>query len=398
MRANKLTMSVIDALPMDETVWASDCAGLHARRGKRGVIFSVMYRNSLGVQRYVKLGSLQFMSPAQAYKAAKDIRLRAAGGQDPSAEKSEARAAGTLNDLIDAYLEAAKAGKVLVKGGAVKKANSLKSEGSRATHWLRPKLGKKPIGSIHLDTVNDFVTAVAAESSPANATACAALLSTMFAFGMKTRRVKKNPCVGVDKFTVQGKERVLSDDEWKALGVNLTKEGVWPHAAAMVRFLAHTAVRRSEAIALRFEFCDLKKRVVMFPETKTGKSVRYLSKQAVAIIESQRKAVAGDVVFPGVKAATIDPKWALDLVKPADDISCHTFRHSYATLAGLAYPEAVVGALLGHSRKGNVTKGYIHAGDPTALSPLLAAADFVSSRIDVLLSGADNVVQLHAAG
>jgi integrase len=63
------------------------------------------------------------------------------------------------------------------------------------------------------------------------------------------------------------------------------------------------------------------------------------------------------------------------------DITPHTFRHSFASLAGdLGYSESTIAALVGH--KGHsITSRYIHAADAV----LLAAADAVGDRTAELM-------------
>lgn len=74
--------------------------------------------------------------------------------------------------------------------------------------------------------------------------------------------------------------------------------------------------------------------------------------------------------------------------RPADDVTPHTLRHSFATIATEGgFPEAVVAALLGH-KLASVTAAYTHVG----AAHLLEAADKVSERISALMG--DNVVQL----
>jgi integrase len=80
-----------------------------------------------------------------------------------------------------------------------------------------------------------------------------------------------------------------------------------------------------------------------------------------------------------------------------DDITPHTLRHSFASLAGdLEYSELTIAALIGH--KGHtITSRYVHSADVV----LLAAADAVARRAAELMGeaapGAD-VVPLRAAG
>jgi hypothetical protein len=71
-------------------------------------------------------------------------------------------------------------------------------------------------------------------------------------------------------------------------------------------------------------------------------------------------------------------------------------RHSFSSTAeDLGYTLPTIKALIGHSKKGNVTLGYIHKID----SALLAAADHIARHIDDAMTGrkSHKVVQLRKA-
>ena len=58
------------------------------------------------------------------------------------------------------------------------------------------------------------------------------------------------------------------------------------------------------------------------------------------------------------------------------DITPHTLRHSFASLAGdLGYSEPTIGALIGHKGQ-TITSRYVHTADAV----LVAAADAVASK------------------
>src|SRR5215467_11914816 len=66
------------------------------------------------------------------------------------------------------------------------------------------------------------------------------------------------------------------------------------------------------------------------------------------------------------------------------DITPHTLRHSFASLAGdLGYSETTIAALVGHSGR-TMTSRYVHAADAV----LLAASDVVAARTTDLMGGA----------
>ena len=78
------------------------------------------------------------------------------------------------------------------------------------------------------------------------------------------------------------------------------------------------------------------------------------------------------------------------------DVTPHTLRHSFASLAGdLSYSESTIGALIGHKGQ-TITSRYVHAADAV----LLAAADGVARRTAELMgeaSGDGIVVPLREA-
>lgn len=69
-----------------------------------------------------------------------------------------------------------------------------------------------------------------------------------------------------------------------------------------------------------------------------------------------------------------------------DDVTAHTFRHSYASVAGdLGYSDSTIETLLGHAA-GTVTRKYIHRLDAV----LVAAADQVATGIHRLMTRGGN--------
>ncbi len=384
MKVKSITWAVVESLPQKQSAWAADLRGFYVRKQKSDVgTYAIMYRWH-GRQRYWRIGDTQLLTPKEAYQRARVALLKIADGVSPAAERETARAAGTVAQFMGRYLDACNKGHVLVRGKS-QKASTVKAFMSRFKHWIEPRLGPVPVNALDREGVEKFMHAVADKSSTANATLCVNILAAAFAWGERNGSVKINPCKGVQKFKLQTRERVLSDEEWKALGAKLASEPS-ANAAALVRFLAHSGWRRNEAAGLRFEHVNLKTRIAALPDTKTGASTRYLSEQAAAILSAQRKLVTGDFVFVGPQGGRLafDGPW--DRIKPAPDLTPHALRHSFATLcAVLSYPEAITAALLGHAKgTGTVTAGYQHVG----AEPLLKAADAVSTKIDALLAGA----------
>ena len=206
-----------------------------------------------------------------------------------------------------------------------------------------------------------------------------------------------NPVRGVVRYADGTRERRLSVQEYAALGATLRRLGdiepatddkpargdIWPPALACIRFLALTGWRRGEALALRWRDVNLATRTARLPDTKTGASLRPLSRRACDVLEAQPRGLTDGLVFPpsrGVTCMSGLSGFLARVVREAGlsaDVTAHVLRHSFASVASDGgASELTVAALLGH-RAGSVTSRYVHQADAV----LLAAADRVASAI-----------------
>jgi integrase len=81
---------------------------------------------------------------------------------------------------------------------------------------------------------------------------------------------------------------ILSDSEYAALAAAMraaATAGIWPPAISAVCFLAVTGWRSGEATALMWSQVDLDRRTAILAETKTGRSVRPLSRIACEVLD-----------------------------------------------------------------------------------------------------------------
>jgi integrase len=121
------------------------------------------------------------------------------------------------------------------------------------------------------------------------------LLGAIFAYSVKVGICADNPARGVLRPADGKRDRRLSDAEYAMLEIGMAKacevlpprkEGdpdrvvMWPHAVAAVRFLALTGWRSGEAVGLRWKEVDLVRRTAHLGDTKTGASMRPLSRVA----------------------------------------------------------------------------------------------------------------------
>jgi integrase len=196
---------------------------------------------------------------------------------------------------------------------------------------------------------------------------------------------------GVERYADGERTWRCSEAEYAALGEALRtmSETTWLFALAAIRFLADSGWRRGEALALTWPEVDLVMRTARLKDTKTGASLRPLSRAACGVLSDLPR--QGALVFPASVGSDKPMRgfhkvW-LKVARRAGlsaRVTPHTLRHSYAsTAADLGFSELTIAALIGH-KKGSVTAKYAHHADTV----LLQAADAVSDRVADLMGDA----------
>jgi integrase len=212
------------------------------------------------------------------------------------------------------------------------------------------------------------------------------------------------------------KKALLTAEQYQALALTLEaledkrdRKDERVHSAvglAAIRFIALTGVRRGECENLKWDEVDAKGTCIALGETKTGPSLRPLSRAAFAIIE-KRDPIA-DFAFPAgpeaegyqglpglwrtvqktarvaAEAAAAESGEPAPKAGPLDGVTLHCLRHSFAGIAdqlGATIP--TIAALLGH-RVGGVTGGYILKRVDVLL---VDAANRVADHIEKLMRG-----------
>ena len=324
--------------------------------------------------------------------------------------------------MCDLYLADAEAGRLLTKRKVAKKAGTVATDRGRIERHIKPLLGRMSVGAVDRADIERFLHAVAEGETAARiktglhglarvqggkgtATRTVGLPGGIFTYAQRHRMRADNPVHGVMRFADGQRERRLSESEYASLGSALRQgeaEGIWPAAIAAARFLALTGWRSGEATNLRWLEVDLARRTAILGDTKTGRSMRPLSRAAYDVLKNMPR-TAEDRVFPPTRGG---PKTVLHFKKfwpriaklgaLPSDITAHVLRHSFASLAAdLGYSEPTIAALVGH--KGHtITSRYVHSADAV----LLAAADAVANRTSELMGEPQpeaNVVPLRAA-
>jgi integrase len=391
-------------LTPNSEVWDAGIKGFGARRQRSAVVaYVLLYRTIEGRSRRYTIGRHGApWTPETARNEAQRLLGEVAKGNDPAGTKKARRHAETMAELCDLYWADAESGRLLTRHRAPKKASTLASDKGRIDKHIRPLLGALSVAAVTRSDVVHFLQDVGVGKTAGRAKSgkkrglslvrgglgvagrTVGLLGAIFSYAVANGMRTDNPAHGVTRPADGRRERRLRDDEYGRLGEALHRAReakIWPPAIDAVRFLAVTGWRSGEALALLGREVDLARRTATLPDTKSGRSLRPLSHEAVAILQ-RRISVPDALVFPPTKGdgtMTGFRKLWNRIGKLGDvprDITPHVLRHSFISLgADIGLSEPTIAALVGHKGR-SVTSRYVHSADAV----LLAAADAVAEE------------------
>jgi integrase len=405
-----LTKRAVDAArPKDREyfIWCASTPGFGLRVYPSGRKIFICQVRVGSTTRRVKIGAYGAFTVDQARQRASGIARAAAEGRDPQREKSEARSAITVRHLCDEYLNAARAGLVLTRFGRAKSPSTVAIDEGRIERHIKPLIGSLRARDVTRTDVQRMADRIAqgktagvfkgksrgkavVTGGAGSAARVVGLLGGMFSWAEKRGLVRgPNPTRGTETVRSATKDRILSTSELFALGKAINAaEAKSPAAAAAVRMIALTGMRREEACGLRWSEVDTGAHCLRLERTKTGRSIRPIGSHAIAILNHLYKARASDTwVFPNRNnTGSADLKDSIAAIFDAADLKdarAQELRRTFASMSDAeGYSESTIGELLGHARRGVTSRYYVRRPD----AALIAAADRVSAAIALALS------------
>lgn len=405
---SKLTKSKVDSVQApaagQKYIWDGELRGFGIRVLPSGLkAFILQYRNTDGRSRRIMLGRYGVLTVEQARSEARIKLGDIARGNDPAVQRSAARAAPTVAQICDWYLQEAESGRLLGSRRRPIKASTLRMDQSRIERHIKPLIGSTKVRSLNAPMIANMQADIASGKSASSkgtgrgrdtvggAGAASRSISTLHSIlehAVRMGQIESNPARGVRRLASKPRNRRLSSSELKSLGFAIKQsfeQGDHPTGLAAVELILLTGFRLMEAQGMQRDWLDTDRGCVIFPDTKSGGQVRVIGASALKLLRSQPKVVDNRFFFPSDRTDSHykqvpDMVARLCHIARLDGVTPHVFRHTFASVAGdLGYSELTIAALLGHGKRG-VTQGYIHIDDL-----LQSAADATSERIASLL-------------
>jgi integrase len=374
-----ITKSAVDRLTTG-FLWDDTLKGFGVRCRGKGKVYVLKYQIGKR-QRWVTIGRHGSpWTPDQARAEAKRLLGLVAGGTDPAVTRDHDKASSTVKEMAVLYL-------VYIK--ARRKPTTHKCYKCLVDTFVIPALGTHrgaDVNSADIARLHDGMS-----GTPAQANLTVKIMSAMFQWAAKRGLVPKdfNPVRGaVEKYTERPRERYLTVEEFKRLGMALDEaKAEFPYAVFAIGLIALTGARRNEILTLKWVYVDTDQGVLRLPDSKTGPKTIYLNAAAVALLSTVPRVASNEHVIiggrPGDYLKSLGKPWkAICRAARLEGVRVHDLRHSFASLAaGSGMSLHIIGKLLGHVNA-KTTQRYAHL----AHAPMIAASDTVGVEIAGLLA------------
>ena len=284
--------------------------------GAKQWVFRYVAKN--GTRPRMPLGDYPGLTLAKAVERATALRVEVVSGQDPAAERKadreRARTGDTLDELSEAYFEAAVTG---LHGGRKrpKRPSSIAVEKTRYRVHIKSKLGTRRFADLTRSDVKQFMREIASSGmAPDSVASIGRTFSAIMAFAVHEERIGANPVAGLTQpLALKQRERMFSEDALKQLWAALCRPSLepdekrkWkkeagerraePAIALALRLAALTLTRRSDVSGARWEEIDQAGKVWTVPADR-HKSKRPhvvpIGPEAIKVLEEAAKIGAG---------------------------------------------------------------------------------------------------------
>jgi integrase len=392
LSVKRITQSLIRALTPPPTgnsiVWDSDVAGFGARITSAGAVAFVLNYTLNSRERRYTIGKYRDWSPAAAREEAIKLRGDVSRGEDPLADREGRRAAPTMGELCDQYMER--------HARPHQRPSSIEGDRLAIDRVIKPKLGSRRVAGVTHNDIDELHQTL--RETPYRANRILALLSKMFSLAsLKWQYRADNPCRGIQRFQEERRERYLKPEELQRL-LQVLSAHPNQHSANAVRLLLMTGSRRGEVLSAKWDHIDLERGVWTKPSAHTKQKREHhipLSAPVQALLSAMKSRRDGErdksaFLFPSPAGDTPQRELKRFWRTVCRDVGLagvrvHDLRRSFAAyLASSGASLPLIGEMLGHTQP-STTHRYAHLLD----DPKRKAADRVGAIISAAETGTE---------
>jgi integrase len=354
MPRKKLTARFCESVKVDERTDYQDevVRGLWFRVSPSGVrTWQVVYdRESDGRRQRVKLGRFPAMSLEKARTAALKAMTNVSEGGDPSNTKRAQRDALTVEKLGELFIE--------------KYAKRHKKTWAEDERLLKrevyPEIGRIKAAAVKRRDVLDILEAKADAGFVAQSTQILAVVRKMFNWAVDGDYLAMSPAIGIKpRGKAVKRDRVLSDDELRAIWTTLPDAALSDQTRDIVRLLFLTGQRSGEVCGMACGEIDADRAIWTIPGSRTKNGLTHvvpLAPAALAIIEGWLDKAGEEDDAPlftrvgePFESNAIAKATRLKLQVSGRPWTPHDIRRTVATgMAGLGIAPHIIEAVLNH--------------------------------------------------
>lgn len=325
--------------------------------------FSLRYKTNLQTK-YIKLGTSELITLAEARKKAKALKAEIALGADPRGEAKARRAIPTLTDFFnESYLPYAK----VHKRSWQRDVQLFARIRNKFGHLRLDQVQKQQVAVFHAGLIEEGLSAASADHHPK-------LMRRMFSMAIEYELIEKNPLANFGLFNRDNKvEHYLSDVQLCQL-MDVLRTDSNRAVCNIAILLLGTGCRLNEILTAKKSDIDVDNRVLKIAASNSkSKRIRTvpLNDASIDIILKQIEDTKGyDYLFinhqTGKPYTTIMKVWTRLRNKAGlPHLRIHDLRHSFASfLVNSGRTLYEVQQILGHSQS-IVTERYAHLSTKT---------------------------------
>jgi integrase len=228
--------------------------------------------------------------------------------------------------------------------------------------------------------------------TPRSANHALAVLSKMMSWAedQGLRPPESNPCRRVEKYRLNKRERFLQTNELARVGDAIAaaekEQLVGPFALAAIKLLILTGARLNEILTLKWSHVDTERRLLLLPDSKTGKKTIVLNNAALEVINEIPKYQGNPYVIVGNRhgchLVNLQKPWqVIRTTAGIGEVRLHDLRHTFASIAvGTGGSLPMIGRMLGHSEP-KTTQRYAHLTDDPIHQLTQATGEVISGAM-----------------